>query len=106
MRIKGLEVKNPEEIQTTIYQCAYCTKKFLNKNSYYNHIAKKYCLNYYIDFEEKTQKYNQNKITKKEYYLWCYENGYVDFLNLNGATKEELGKELFEKIENLYDDYY
>ena len=102
MKIKGLEVENPKEIQTTIYECAYCRKRFINKGSYYNHISKKYCWNYYIDFEEKTQKYKENKITKKEYYQWCYENGYSGFINLDEATKNELGEEFFNKISSMY----
>lgn len=102
MKIKGLEVKNPEEIQTTIYECAYCAKKFLNKNSYYNHIAKKYCLSYYIDYEEKTQEYKENKITVQEYYEWVYEHGYSEFVGMTEKEKEQLSENFLRKIEDLY----
>lgn len=102
MKVRGIEVEKPIEEQTTIYKCPYCSKNFINKNSYYNHISKNYCWHFHIDFIRKTNEYEQNKITKKEYYMWCYENGYSEFLNLDEVTKEELGEEFFDKISSLY----
>ena len=105
MKILGVEVKNPIGELTTIYKCPYCSKKLINKNSYYNHIKKKYCWNFHLDFVQKTNEYEQNKINKKEYYTWCYENGYIEFLNLDKITKEELEKDFFDKISSLYNDW-
>lgn len=104
MKVLGLDIENVIEEQTTIYKCPYCTKKFINKHSYYNHIKGKYCQGYFLEFEITTQRYKNKKMTKKEYYQWCYENGYAHFINLDEATKKELGEELFNKISSLYED--
>ncbi len=90
----------------TIYKCPYCNKKLINKNSYYNHISKKYCHQYYTDFEIETKKYKDNQITKKEYYEWCYIHGYLELLDIDDITINEIGEELFEKINNLYSEDY
>jgi len=104
MKINGIEVCKPVELlQQTIYACPYCSKKFLNKGSYYNHIKGKYCMSYFMDFEIETQKFTENKITEKEYWSWCYENGYIEFLDLKKATVEKLGQEFYDKICSLYD---
>ena len=105
MKIRGLEIKDAVPVSQIIYECAYCSKRFLNKNSYYNHIDKKFCWAFFIDYEQKAQEYENRKITKTEYYSWCYEHGFEEFLSLDKTTKEELGDELFEKIKSLYDDY-
>lgn len=103
MKIKGIEVEKPIEEQTTIYKCPYCSKKLINKNSYYNHIPKNYCMGFHMHFIKMTNLYEQNKITKKQYYQWCYENGCIELLNLDDVTKEELGEEFYNKICSLYD---
>lgn len=105
MKISGIEVEKPIEEQVIIYKCPYCSKKLINKNSYYKHISKKYCWNFHIDFVKKTNEYKKNKITQKEYYQWCYENGYVEFLNLDDIKKNELGEEFYKKISSMYEDF-
>lgn len=102
MKIRELKVAEANEIQTTIYECPYCSKRFLNKGSYRNHIDKKYCHSFYIDYEIKTQEYEEGKITQEEYYMWCYEKGYAEFLNIDEATREKLGNDFFEKLCSLY----
>lgn len=44
MEIRGIEVENVISKQSIIYECPYCTKKFINKNSYYTHLDKKILL--------------------------------------------------------------
>lgn len=105
MKIRGIEVEKPIEIQTIIYECPYCPKKFIHKNSYYNHIAKNNCWGFKMDFIKMTNLYEQNKINKKQYYQWCYENNCIEFLNLDDVTKNELGEEFYNKICSLYDDW-
>ena len=104
MKIRNLEVRNPEKIQTTIYECAYCSKRFLNIGSYYNHIKGNYCNGYFIDFEEKTQDYNNNKISADEYYEWCCEKGYLyQFVELTPEEKDKISDRVFKKICSLYE---
>lgn len=107
MKIRDLEVKNPDEIQTTIYECAYCSKRFLNKGSYYNHIKGNYCQGYFIDFEEKTQDYKNNRISADEYYEWCYEKGYLyTFIEISSEEKQKISDRAFKKICELYEEDY
>lgn len=102
MKINGLEVKKPIEEQTIIYHCPYCNKRFLRKSSYYNHISKKYCWNYYVDFELKTKEYKENKITVQEYHEWVYEHGYCELVVITKEEKEQLSENFLKKIEDLY----
>ena len=105
MKIRSLEVKEPKEIKITVYECAYCTKRFLNKGSYYNHIKGNYCTGYFIDFEEKTRDYKNNKIGADEYYEWCYEKGYLyTFIEISKEEKDKISNKVFEKICKLYED--
>lgn len=104
LKLNNLTVESPIEEKTIIYRCPYCSRKFLSKNSYRNHIIKDYCPGYFINFEKKRISYEANEITKKEYYEWCYENGYIEFLDLSEVTIKELGEEFYNKIANLYDE--
>ncbi len=108
MKILGIDVIEPIPKQITIYECPYCTKKFTNKHSYYNHISKKWCYNYDINFYRKKAEYEANKITEEEYYLWLFENDCLDYLGFDyeklEQLKNKLSKQLFEKIERLYNE--
>lgn len=107
MKINGLEVNKPITLlEEIIYACPYCSKKFLNKGSYYNHIKGKYCHNYFIDFEEKTQAYKNNEISADEYYDWCYEKGYLYMFEITPEEKEKISNRVFEKISKLYEEDY
>lgn len=108
MKILGIDVVEPIPKQMTIYECPYCAKKFMNRHSYYNHISKKWCYDYNVDFFRKQAEYNANIITKEEYYLWLYENNCLDYLEIDYKDlehlKNELSEQLFKKIERLYDE--
>ena len=108
MKVKGIKIEKPKELQTIIYECPYCSKKLINKNSYYNHIAKGYCWNFNIDFQQKTNEYEEGKITIDEYYEWCYEKGWIEYLNLDEKIISKLSDNLYNKISSMYsdDDYY
>ncbi len=106
MRINNILVENPKEEKTLIYRCPYCLKKFLSKQSYRNHIAKNFCPSFFIDFEKQKKRYESSAITKKQFYEWCYENGYIEFLDLKKVTIKDLGEEFYYKIINLYDGEY
>lgn len=104
MKIRGIEVDNPIEIQTTIWECPFCLKKFINKNSYYNHIAKDFCINIPFKYYEVKQQYDNKLISKKDFYEWCYVKGYAYKLNITEDEKKEIGEELFNKISCMYED--
>lgn len=42
---KGVKYREPLTDVMIVIRCPYCSKKFLNKNSYRNHILGGYCLN-------------------------------------------------------------
>ena len=107
MRILNIEVKNPIEEKTTIYRCPYCNKKFIRKGSIYNHLIKKYCWNFNIDFARIQDDYKNNKITQKEYYEKCYKIGYLECVlspNELEKIKPILDKDFFEKIQSMYEE--
>ncbi len=104
MKIKGIKVEQPKELKIIIYQCPYCSKKLINKNSYYNHIAKGYCWYFNIDFVNKKILYEENKITIQEFYEWCYENGYLEYLNLDEKVISKLDKDFYDKISSMYSE--
>lgn len=108
MKIKGIELEKIIEEQSIIYKCPYCNKKFINKNSIYNHLSKKYCYSFNIDFAKIQDDYKNNKINQKEYYERCYEIGYLECV-ISPSELEKirpmLDKEFLEKIESLYEEY-
>lgn len=104
MKIKGIEVKQPKELKTIIYQCPYCSKKFINKNSYYTHIDKAYCWHFDIRFRRMKKLYEENKITIQHYYEWCYKNGRLEYLNLDEETISKLGNDFYNKISSMYSE--
>lgn len=104
MKIRGIQVDNLIEEQATIYQCPYCTKKFINKNSYYNHLDKKYCYYFDIDLQIKTNQFDNKEITAQEYYEWMLANGYEYAICISEEEKKEISDELLQKIEGLYND--
>ena len=107
MKIKGIEVEQPKELKTIIYQCPYCSKKFISKNSYYTHISKDYCWGFDMRFTKIKNLYEENKITIQQYYEWCYENGCLEYLNLDEEIISKLGNDFYNKISSMYskEDY-
>ena len=104
MKIKGIEVEQPKELKTIIYQCPYCSKKFINKNSYYTHIDKSYCQYFDMRFRRMKKFYEENKITMKQYYEWCYKNSRLEYLNLDEETISKLGNDFYNKISSMYSE--
>ena len=102
MKINGIEVNDVIEEKTTIYRCPYCNKKFLNKNSIYNHIAKNYCYNFSFKFQKLKNMYDNKQITYQKFLEECYENGFIEYLNLNKIEKEKLSEDFYNKIKSLY----
>jgi len=105
MKIKGEEVEKPIEEQTTIYKCPYCRKKLINKNSYYNHIARRYCTSYDVEFARMSAKYEADQISAEEYYTYCLKEDYIYYMLDFNKVKELKGKisdELYKKIEERY----
>lgn len=102
MQIRGIKILKPEEVETIIYQCPYCSKKLIHKNSYYNHIAKGYCWYFNIELQAKTNEYEEGKIAMEEYYEWCYEHGYIEYLNLDEKVISKLSDDLYNKISSMY----
>ena len=103
MKVKGHKVYNPIEIKTTIYQCPYCHKKLINKNSYRNHILSS-CSRFQFEYEEMKQNYEQNKITKAEYYKWLNDNGYT--VDLKDEDIKDIGEALYKEIKETQDYCY
>jgi len=53
--------------------------------------------------------FGKNKIiTMQQYYEWCYENGCLEYLNLDEETISKLGNDFYNKISSMYseEDYY
>ena len=107
MEIRGIEVENVISKQSIIYECPYCTKKFINKNSYYTHLDKKYCRSFNIEFEKIKNNFNNHKITEKQFYEECFRIGYLECV-VNPDDLERIktivSEELFNKIESMYDE--
>ena len=107
MKIKGLEISPIIEELATIYRCPYCNKKFFNKNSIRNHIEKKYCMNYLIEYELAKRDYDRGQITTQQFYEFCYENSYIEFTLITDEEKDRLTDELCKKITEItVDDFY
>ena len=104
MKIRELEIKPAKEIIIKAWECPYCSKKFFNKNSYYNHISKGYCTNFFLDYEIQNNKYKNKLISPQEYYECCYENGRIEFCNISDEEKNQLREDFVQKIESLYDN--
>lgn len=103
MKIRGIEVDNPIEVQTTIWKCPNCSKKFTHKGSYYNHISKNYCWFSAFKYFEEKQRYEKGIISKKDFYMWCYENDYAHLLPITKEDEEILEEEFYKKICSLYE---
>lgn len=105
MIIESIKIENVIEEKATIYRCPYCNKKFFNKNSIYNHIRKGYCYCFDFKFKKLTNSYKNNNISYKKYLEECYENGFIEYLDLSEIEKEKLSENFYNKIKSLYDFY-
>lgn len=105
MKIKGLKLEDIVEEKAIIYKCPYCGKKFLSKNSIYNHISKSYCYGFSFKFQKLKNLYEEGKITYQNYLEECYEHGFIEYLNLSEIEKEKLGEDFYNKIKSLYEFY-
>lgn len=105
MKIKGIRVDDVVEEKTIIYKCPYCDKKFLSKNSIYNHISKNYCYEFSFKFQKLKSLYENGKITYQNYLEKCYENGFIEYLDLSQIDKKKLSEDFYNKIKSLYDFY-
>ena len=104
MKIRGIKVDDLIEEKTTIYKCPYCTKKFINKNSYYNHLNRNFCYSFDINLQIKTNQFDNKEITAQEYYEWMLTHGYEYAICISEEEKKEISNELLQKIEDLYSD--
>lgn len=104
MKIRGIKVDDLVEEKATIYKCPYCTKKFINKNSYYNHLNRNYCYSFDINLQIKTNQFDNKEITAQEYYEWMLTHGYEYVVRRKKRNICILSDELLQKIENLYSD--
>jgi len=48
--------------------------------------------------------YEENKITIQQYYEWCYENGCLEYLNLDEEIILKLGNDFYNKISSMYSE--
>lgn len=105
MKIGNIKIDDVIKEEATIYKCPYCDKKFLNKNSIYNHISKNYCYNFNFKFQLLKNLFENGKIAYQKYLEKCYENGFIEYLNLSEIEKEKLSEDFYNKIKSFYDFY-